>query len=471
MRGIAAMGSYLPRFQISSDTIANSWGHYDGSDIEAKRVPAADEDALTMAVEAVEATLEQSTVDIDAISSVHFATTTPPLAEEELIPRLIRMLGLPQTVSARTFTQSTRAGASALSTALDADGVALAIASDAPRGKPADTDHPFGAGAAAFLITDSPTAEHLTTASFSDELPGIRYRERGSEEIEGLEITSYERDEVRQCVTEAVSGLNSDLDDVSAAAIYQPDARFPSRVVSRISVDREAVSRGTLVDKIGDTGAAGVPLGLIKSFSSIEGSEQTLAVFFGSGGGATAMLFQGGVDSDCDGIPDAEEISYSSYLRERGYIGTVDVSGGGAHVSLPSWRRTLDQRYRLLAGRCPECRALAFPPEGTCPECHRDVEFEHVELPRTGTIRAVTVIGQGGAPPEFTEQQRQDGEYGVAIIELGVDDEETVTLPAQLTDTDPNAVDVGTEVQALTRKIYTQEGVPRYGVKFTPTES
>ncbi|WP_227377688.1 zinc ribbon domain-containing protein [Haladaptatus halobius] len=471
MRGIAAMGSYLPRFQISSETVAESWGHYDGSGIEAKRVPAADEDALTMAIEAVETMFDQSTVDVDAITSVHFATTTPPLAEEELIPRLIRMLGLPKTVSARMFTQSTRAGASALASALDADGVALVIASDAPRGEPADTDHPFGAGAAAFLVTDSPTVEHLATASFADELPGIRYRERGSDAIEGLEITSYEREEVRQCVTEAVSQLDSDLDEVSAAAIHQPDARFPSRVISGISIDEEAVTKGTVVNEIGDAGAAGVPFGLVNSFSSVEGNEQTLAVFFGSGGGATAMLFRGGIDGDFGGVPDTEEISYSTYLRERGYIGTVDVSGGGAHVSLPSWRRTLDQRYRLLAGRCPECRALAFPPEGTCPECHRDIEFEQVELPRTGMVRAVTVIGQGGAPPEFTEQQRRDGEYGVAIVELGVDDEETVTLPAQLTDTDPNAIEVGNEVRALIRKIYTQEGVPRYGVKFIPTES
>jgi hydroxymethylglutaryl-CoA synthase len=44
----------------------------------------------------------------------------------------------------------------------------------------------------------------------------------------------------------------------------------------------------------------------------------------------------------------------------------------------------------------------------------------------------------------------------------------TVTLPAQLTDTDPEAVSVGDAVRATIRRIYSQEGVPRYGVKFTP---
>ncbi|WP_266081207.1 3-hydroxy-3-methylglutaryl CoA synthase [Haladaptatus caseinilyticus] len=471
MRGIATVGRYLPRYEISSKTVADSWGQYNGSGIKTKRVPTADEDVLTMAVAAAESAIDHSSFDVDTVSSVHFATTSPPLEEEELIPRFVRMLGLSETISARTFTQSTRSGAPALSTALQTDGVALVIAADAPRGDPADIDHPFGAGAAAFLITDSAQVEHLETATVVDELPGIRYREQGTESVEELEITSYERSEIKRCVTEAISQFDRDVDDIAAAAIHQPDARFPSRIISGTRIDETAVNRGIIADQFGDVGAAGVPLALTKSFSAIDRDERTLAIFFGSGGGVTAMLFCGAIDNNWMQESHTEEISYSTYLRNRGYIGTIDVSGGGAHVSLPSWRRTLDQRYRLVAGRCPECSGLAFPPEGTCPECHCSVEFEQVELPRQGTIRAVTVIGQGGAPPEFTEQQRRNGEYGVAIIEVGFAKDDSITLPAQLTDTDPTTVAVGDDVRALIRRIYTQEGVPRYGVKFSPVES
>ncbi|MFC7009721.1 Zn-ribbon domain-containing OB-fold protein [Halalkalicoccus salilacus] len=137
----------------------------------------------------------------------------------------------------------------------------------------------------------------------------------------------------------------------------------------------------------------------------------------------------------------------------------------GAHVSLPNWRRSLDQRYRLVAGRCPDCNGITFPPEGACQECHSRVEFERVETARSGTIRALTVIGQGGAPPEFTELQQREGSYAVAIVALEAGDGEA-TLPAQITDVDPETVAVGDTVRATIRRIYTQEGVPRYGVKF-----
>lgn len=470
MSGISAVGCHLPRFRLSSEAVAEAWGRYEGSGIDAKRVPAADEDTLTSALAAAESALGRGSVDADGLSAITLATTTPPLEEGELLPRLVRMLGAPKTATTRTFTQSMHAGASALDTALEADGPAIAIAADAPRGDPADSDHSFGAGAAAFLVEDSAPVTRLDTANFSDELPGVRYRERGESAVASLNITTYEREGVRRCVTEAVSRLDGDVANVDAAAVYQPDAKFPARATAELPLDREAVTRGTVVDRIGDAGAAGVPLGLMAALSSVDGDSQSLAVFFGGGGSATAMLFEGGVDGAPLANLGGESISYPEYLRKRGYVGTTEVAGGGAHVSLPSWERSIDQRYRLAAGRCPECGALAFPPEGTCPNCYQDVAFERVELPRVGTVRAVTVIGQGGAPPEFAEQQRRDGEYGVAIVEL-ITGDESVTLPAQLTDVDPETVEVGDDVAAVVRKIYTQEGVPRYGVKFGPTEA
>ncbi|WP_321170857.1 zinc ribbon domain-containing protein [Halobaculum halobium] len=30
-------------------------------------------------------------------------------------------------------------------------------------------------------------------------------------------------------------------------------------------------------------------------------------------------------------------------------------------MSVPTWRRSQPARYRLRAGRCPDCGALAFP--------------------------------------------------------------------------------------------------------------
>jgi uncharacterized OB-fold protein len=112
---------------------------------------------------------------------------------------------------------------------------------------------------------------------------------------------------------------------------------------------------------------------------------------------------------------------------------------------------------------------VAFPPEGACPACGDRGDFESTPLSRTGEVVAVTVIGQGGAPPEFVEQQRRDGPFAVAIVEApAADGDGTGRFPAQLTDCDPGAVSVGDAVTGALRRIYVAEGVTRYGLKFVP---
>jgi 3-hydroxy-3-methylglutaryl CoA synthase/uncharacterized OB-fold protein len=471
-RGIAAAGVHVPRFRLEADELSDAWGHSQASGVESKAVAGADEDAVTMGIAAAEDALANADLDPADVSFLGLATTTPPLAEEELAPRLVKALGLPESTATRTATASPVSAAQVIEDALDADGPALAIAADAPEGDPADADHAFGAAGVALVIDDDPAVAITDVAHHSDEYPGIRFRQRGREDVETLDITTYQRTAMRESTTAVLEALDVDLESAAAAAVYQPDGGIPYRITGDVPLDSAVVHRGVVADAIGDAGAAGVPLGLVAALEDSEVGEgdTTVAAFFGGGGSATGFALEGALGGDrTAAVEEGEPISYATYVRERGYVVEGEVAGGGAHVSLPSWRRSLDQRYRLAAGRCPECGAYAFPPEGACPACHELVEFERVEMPRTGTVAAVTIIGQGGAPPEFVPQQDRDGAFGVAIVELD-DGEGTVELPAQLTDCDPDDVEVGDEVAATIRRIYEQEGLPRYGVKFTPAE-
>ncbi|MCD2204037.1 zinc ribbon domain-containing protein [Halobacterium sp. KA-6] len=468
MRGIVTAGGYLPRFRLSTDKIEAAWDTAHAAGINQKTVPAADEDALTMAVAAAEQTLAASQRDPATIDLIVAATTTPPLDEGEFVPRLVRALGLPETVTSTTIGQHTAAGAEAFARALDADGTALVVTTDCPKGKPAATDHPLGAAAAAFLIDHDPTVPIHEIAWYTDDAPGIRYRQRGDQTVRSLDITTYERNIIRTGITKAVGALEVDTSSATGAAMHQRNGTFPYRAAADLPLSNEAVARGTVADEIGDAGAATVPVGLLSALAEAADDDLTIGAFFG-GGSAAAVAFEGGLS--VAGIDTAEQdgIDYLSYLRKRGYVGDGTVSGGGAHVSLPTWRRSLDQRYRLIAGRCSACDGVTFPPDGACQQCHARTDFETFEAPRTGTVQAVTVIRQDGAPPEFAELQQRTGAYAVAIIALETE-HGTVTLPAQLTDTDPNAVTVGTTVRATLRRIYDQQDVPRYGIKFKPVE-
>lgn len=468
-RGLAAMGVYVPHRRLPAAEIEAAWGT--SAPVDRAAVPAADEDALTMAVAAGREALTDWGRDPTVVTQLAVATTTPPLAEEEFAPRIVSALGLAPDVRTQTATQSTAAGAEALLAGASANGPALVIVADAPGGDAAEAGQRVGAGAASFLFDSDGDVTLLDSTHRSRDAPGIRFRERTSESVTGLDITTYERETMRELVSTAVEELSIDHKSVDAASLYQPTGDIPHRIAGGLPYNGAAVERGTVVDDVGDAGAATTAIGLIAALAGSEPGSLTVAGFFGSGSSAVALAFETVSEISADLAADVESgepIEYTAALRERGTVGKADVAGGGAHVSLPSWQRTIPQRYRLEAGRCPNCDAVAFPPEGACPECHERVDFAVEPLSRTGEVVAVTVIGQGGAPPEFVELQRRDGPFAAAILEVPTagGSEGSARFPAQLTGSDSTAVSVGDRVTGRLRRIYSVEGVTRYGLKF-----
>jgi uncharacterized OB-fold protein len=137
----------------------------------------------------------------------------------------------------------------------------------------------------------------------------------------------------------------------------------------------------------------------------------------------------------------------------------------GAYVSLPTWWRNHEQRYRLSIGECRNCGERSFPPSGACPECNELHTFDEVEPDGTGKVISKTVIS-GAAPPEFSSYEKQEGSIGVVIVEL----DEGANVPGMLTDCNPANCNTGDRVESVVRRIYQQEGVVRYGFKFRPVD-
>jgi uncharacterized OB-fold protein len=130
------------------------------------------------------------------------------------------------------------------------------------------------------------------------------------------------------------------------------------------------------------------------------------------------------------------------------------------------YERTIGQRLFFEGERCIECGAVVFPVKAACPDCHNR-EFDTVDLSGEGEIYSYTVLSPGGAPPEFAGQARAEGRYVVAVIGLI----EGPRITAQVTNIDPEAVEIGTQVSGEIRRIYEEEGVVRYGFKFAPTDN
>lgn len=495
MSAITGVGAYAPRFRISSEAFEEAWGQFHAAGITQKAVPSADEDALTMGYEAATRALEAAETDPAEIDWLGFASSQPPAAEEDPTARLGAMLALSESATRQVFTGSTRAGTRGLWAGLDAleadATTALVVAADAPQGDPDDgIDHAAGAGSAAFVIEREGPAEIVDRAEYAAPYPGTRFRDTGEDETQGLGITQYDRQAFSETIGGAVSGLEVEPEP-EAAAIQAPDGKLPYRAAGAAGVGTDEIQAAATVHELGDLGAASVPVSLATALA--DGYESILGVSHGSGAGADAFVVSVASEtqrSDGDvpavtALEGSDPLSYAEYLRQRGVVTTGPPSGGGAYVSVPSWTRSLPQRYRLEAGRCSECGALSFPPEGACDDCGALAEYDPVELDGEGTIEAVTTISQGGAPPEFAEQQAKSGDYAAAIVALetsvasetqrkdgnAVDGgDQTVSAPAMGTDADPDAFAVGDRIETTIRRIYTQEGVTRYGFKIRPAD-
>src|SRR3990172_11388344 len=137
-----------------------------------------------------------------------------------------------------------------------------------------------------------------------------------------------------------------------------------------------------------------------------------------------------------------------------------------AHVSVPMYWRTIPQRYRLVGHKCRKCGNVNFPPKGVCKYCSASSDFEEIQLSGRGKVHTFTLIGAGGAPPEFAEQEKAGGSYPVTIVEL----EEGPKVIGQMADVNPKDVKIDMPVRAEMRRIYSEEGVIRYGFKFVPAE-
>lgn len=468
MSRITAAGGYVPRLRLHREAIEEAWGQFRGGGIERTAVPDGDEDALTMAHAAAARALRAADRDAGSVARLHLGTTTPPLAEGELTARLRSTLGLPDGLATATYSGSTRAGVAALAGALDADETSLVVASDCPRGEPgSDLAHRAGAGAAAILLAPEGGASVTEVAAHTEAFPGTRTRPTGSQTTRGSGVTGYERRAYTETLAGAIDRLDGDPTSVDAAALQAPDRDRPGRLASNLGIPTAALEKATVVGDTGDLGAASAPLGLVGALA--EGVERVLVAGYGDGAGATAMLVE-----RTESVPVEQAIegdvtlTYTAAQRRRGELDAASPAGGGAHVSHPRWRESLPQRHRLEAGACRDCGHAAFPPAGACRACGSRTGYDPVAVGRTGTVEATTTIHQGGAPPEFREQQRRSGSYDSAIVAMETPSSGSVRVPLQVVTTGDRSITIGEEVHTTIRRLYTEEGVPRYARKAVP---
>ncbi len=132
-------------------------------------------------------------------------------------------------------------------------------------------------------------------------------------------------------------------------------------------------------------------------------------------------------------------------------------------MEIPRHWRLRKQRYNLVGEVCPHCQAKLFPPRDVCPECGQEAKTPY-QFSGRGEVYSYTTVYD---PPAGFEEAAP---YTVALVKL----EEGPVVTAQLTDLEGQKVEIGTQVEMVTRKLRNdgdERGMIVYGYKFRPVLS
>src|SRR3989344_7841298 len=163
MAGIVGYGAYIPFYRIKAEEIAKTWGKDAGAvkkglAMEEKSVAAADEDTVTMSVEASLNALKRAGIDRKKIGAVYSGSESKVYAVKPNATIIVEMLDIGNSYTAPDLEFACKAGTAGLQAALAMVKAGmieygLAIGADTDQAKPGDIlAYTASSGAAAFIV-------------------------------------------------------------------------------------------------------------------------------------------------------------------------------------------------------------------------------------------------------------------------------------------------------------------------------
>ena len=389
MAGISAFGAYVPRYRLGPTT--------QGWDSRTERsVANFDEDSVSMAVAAgLDCLGSRKREEIDGLL---FATTTPPYAEKGCASIIATALDLRRDIFTADITDVLRAGTTALKQGLDsvAAGSArnvLVIASDNRQGAPrGEAERNAGDGAAAFIVSsDGVIAELEGSYSISENMMDV-WRSSGDQFVRSWEDRFAIEEGLERILGDAIVGFMERhkiaAKDVGKLALYAPDGRRHQQLARQMGFAADQV-QDALFGRLGNTGAAFVPMLLAAALEGASPGQLIVAASYGDGSdvlgfrvtGQTAIGRSGRGVSGFLGAGKSLD-SYETYARWRD-VWLTDAASRRPQAQSPSvsalWREG-DRNIRLYGAKCNQCGFVQYPPQRVCVKCQARDDSTPVRL-------------------------------------------------------------------------------------------
>jgi hydroxymethylglutaryl-CoA synthase len=465
MVGIVSYGAYVPLRRLGQGT--QGWR----SPTE-KAVAYYDEDSLTMAVAAAIDCVGD--IDRRTIDGLYFASTTSPYKEKLAATTAAGAVDLRSDILTADCTDSLRSGTGALRMAADtikagSAKLLLVTASDCRLGAPrSEMDQTFGDGAAAFLIGDKNVAATIEASySFSNELLDM-WRSDTSRYVHTWEDRwVYEEGYFKvlpPVIAEFLKRCGLTIQDVSKAIFYGPNPRRHTEMGRKLGFKPPQI-QDPLFSKMGDTGAAFVPMMLVAALEEAKPGDKILCASYGDG--ADVLLLQ--VTKEIAKIGKkrgikfnlASKMIFPSYEQYFGFhhqaAGEPEEGGGPSASAIAREREAI---YPLHGSKCRVCGTVQYPPQRVCTNCHTKDEFDSYRFSDKKAKIFTRVLDYSAPVPG----------YDLPAVDLLIDWECGGRANFALTDkkSRPEDVPMGMEVEMTFRLLRVGGGVHHYWWKAMP---
>lgn len=479
MVGIMSYGAYIPWYRLDRQAFVQAWG---GFAVPGERsVAYHDEDSVTMAMEACMDCL--SDAGPDRVGGMYFATTTSPYLEKQCSAILATALDLGRSARAADFNTSLKSGTTALILAADtvragsADSILVAAADNRIGGISGFQEQTIGDGAAAFLVGNQDLiAEIQEVYSVTDELSGT-WRAKGDRFVRFWEERMVQDTGYTPVLTEAISGAlergGLGPKDIAKAVVDCPgDPRGHGKLLAGLGFTQPQIQDPlNLFMNVGFCGCAGAPMLLVSALEEAKPGDRIL--FAGTGNGADVVILQVtdriATMGPRRGIREHQAskrmlASYNDYLRWRELVPLEAARRPDRqhHRVSANWRER-----RVLLGlygvRCRQCGTVQYDngansttPIRLCASCQAQDDFDDVRFAkRRGKVFSFThdMLAPSIDPPSSVVLVDFEG-GGRAFFDL--------------TDRDPEALAIGTEVEMTLRRVHVDRGITTYFWKARP---
>lgn len=405
--GIKSYGAYLPKYMLPRELIAKAWD-FPGVP-GTKAVAMEDEDSLTMSVEAGLDCL--AGIDPKSVDGIFFASTTQVYTEKDSASLIATVLDMREDIITADFTDSTKAGTSALTRAVDTIKAnkdiksILVIAADTRKSEPQTMwEYGFADGAAALLVADE---ENIPISiddyySVSANVTGPWKRADKDNFVRTFEVkmdAKFYVESITKVMSEILKRNNLDpAVDIAIAAYYYNNPRMHSRI-SKMMKFGQGVAQNSLFFQVGDLGT---PMPFMLLIASLRRPKPDAKIIMaGFGDGADAILLQ---VRDKDAVRKIGKgrmgfvghqksmtllKNYNKFIEFKELLDKDRYTRKSSPVII--WRDT-PSVYKWLGQKCKSCGAVQYPIlSRSCSVCRADDQFERVKLAKKGELFTYTL--------------------------------------------------------------------------------